>query len=293
MKWHLRLAASLAILATTSTVALAGEALYATSIRSANTGSEISGSLYAVDPATGAATVIGPIRVGNTPIGVVAVASHPKTGAFYGITAGLSPVIPRSLVTIDLATGAATLVARLAAAGSDLAFGHDGTLYMWMPETNRVAKVDLDTGDTTPLGPSGIQGVAGGGIAVDPAGDMALIAATGATGTLDIVDLKTGMGVRGPSLTRAPYADSIDNLTFSPSGVLYAINSNAGAPSNTALVTINTATGVVYKVGALPDDVHGLIFVETDTRFTLSNRAWALIALSVVALVLIAYALLS
>jgi hypothetical protein len=226
-------------------------------------------------------------------VGIVAVANHPVTGVFYGITGGPATVIPRSLVTIDLTTGSAELVGSLGAPGSDIGFAPDGTLYMWLPEISRVARVDLETGATTPLGPSGIKGVEGGGLAVDSTGETALVAATGATGTLDSIDLKTGVARRGPSLTRAPHGDSIENLTFSPSGTLYAVNSNAGTPASTALVTIDTETGVVYKVGTLPDDVHGLIFRKTDAGWQLSARDWSLVGLGIAALLLILFAVFS
>ena len=293
MKRLVRIAAALAVLGTSIGPALAAETLYATSLRShGNTASFIAGSLYTVDPATGAATVIGPIRVGETAIGIVAVASHPKTGVFYGITAGLSPTIALSLVTIDLATGNATVVARLGAAGSDIGFAPDGTLFMWLPDTNQVARVDLSTGATTPLGPSGIQGIVGGGITITAAGDAALVAATGATGTLDSVDLNTGVARIGPMLTGAPYPSSIDNLTTSPTGELYAVNSNGGAPSNAVLVKIDTATGVITKIGALPDDTHGLIFApRAESALSPTDmKKWVLVILALVALALIGFA---
>ena len=43
-------------------------------------------------------------------------------------------------------------------------------------------------------------------------------------------------------------------------GLLLAVNSNCGAPASTRLVTINTATGVVATIGALPDDTDALAF---------------------------------
>lgn len=293
MKWYVRIAALLAFLGTSTGPALAAETLYATSLRShGNTGSFIAGSLYTIDAATGVATVIGPIRVGETAIGIIAVATHPKTGVFYGITAGLSPVISRSLVTIDLATGNATVVAKLGAAGSDIGFAADGTLYMWLPDTNQVARIDLATGATSPLGPSGISGIFGGGLTINLAGDAALVAATGATGTLDSVDLNTGIATKGPVLSGAPYSTSIDNLTTSPTGVLYGVNSNGGAPSNAALVKIDPATGVVTKVGALPDDTRGLIFapMAESTLSPTEMKKWVLALLALIAIALIAFA---
>lgn len=295
MKWYARIAALLAFAGESVGLAVSSETLYATSLRShGNTNSFIAGSLYTVDPATAAATVVGPIRVGEAAIGIVAVASHPKTGIFYGITAGLSPVVPRSLVTIDFATGNAVVVARLAVAGTDISFAPDGNLYVWMPETNQVGRIDLVTGAVTPLGPSGIEGIVGGGIAINTAGDAALVAATGATGTLDSVDLKTGVATKGPALSGAPHTVSIDNLTLGPTGVLYGVNSNGGAPSSATLVTIDPATGAVTRIGALPDDTHGLIFAPRHADGVLSAtdfKKWLLVILALIAVALIGFAL--
>jgi hypothetical protein len=49
-------------------------------------------------------------------------------------------------------------------------------------------------------------------------------------------------------------------MCFSPSGLLLAVNSNGGSPASTRLVTINTATGAVATIGALPDDTDALTF---------------------------------
>jgi hypothetical protein len=272
-----------------SLAAFGADALYATSLRGeAAGGAFVAGNLYTVDPASAAAKLIGPIRLGDTAIGITAVATHPRTGVFYGITAGLSPAVPRSLMTVDLDSARATLVAPLSMRGSDLAFGQDGTLYMWVPEAKRLVKLDVDSGAIEPLGPSGIDAGPSGGLAIDRGGGKAYVAATGASGTLDTIDLETGKGTTGPRLTGAPFAVSIDNMTLSPSGTLYAVNSNGGAPSNAALVTIDVATGEVRRIGALPGDTRGLIFAPERAQPSTweAARKWILVALSVLAVVL-------
>jgi hypothetical protein len=52
-------------------------------------------------------------------------------------------------------------------------------------------------------------------------------------------------------------------MSFSPSGLLLAVNSNGGNPANTRLVAISTATGVVSTIGSLPDDTDALAFSGT------------------------------
>lgn len=273
--------------------AIAAETLYATSLRGEASGSAfVAGNLYTVDPSTAAAKLIGPIRLGNTAVGITAVATHPKTGVFYGITAGLSPAVPRSLVTVDLESARATVVGKLSEIGSDLAFGSDGTLYMWAPQLRRLVKVDLATAAIDPLGPSGIDAGTSGGIAIDRNAGKAYVAATGATGTLDSIDLATGAGTPGATLKGAPFPASIDNMTFSPAGTLYAVNSNGGTPSSAVLVKIDAATGVVSRVGSLPADTRGLIFApEREGASSVeAARKWILVALGVIALLLMVIA---
>ncbi len=274
--------------------AAASDSLYATTLRGQGAGSGfIAGNLFAIDHTTAAPTLIGPIRVGDAAVGIAAVGTHPRTGQLYGITAGLSPTLPRSLVKIDLDNGNASVVGPIRVRGSDIGFAPDGTLYMWSPDIDRMVKVDLETAAVAPLGPSGLEGVAGGGIAIPARGGKAFVAVTGASGTLDTIDLETGAATRGPQLTGAPFATAMDNMTFSPAGVLYAVNSNGGAPSSAALVTIDTESGAVTKIGPLPDDVRGLIFApERAGRLSPSSvRQWTLVVLGLVGVALIGYAI--
>ena len=273
----------------------ARETLYATSLRSQAAAGEafVAGNLYVIDPDRATPTLVGAIHVGEVPIGVAAIAAHPKTGRLYGITAGLSPTIPRSLVSIDLARAEASVIARLGARGSDIGFASDGTLYMWAPDLQRMVVVNLENGATMPIGHEAVTGTAGGAIAIDDRQHKAIIAVKGAQGTLDTIDLQTGDVTEGPRLTGAEYEASIDNLTFSPSGLLYAVNSNGGAPSKAALMVVDPATGAMTPIGPLPDDVRGLIFAEEIAQpiSRESIRVWVLGALSVIALGIIAYAI--
>ena len=261
--------------------------MFATAIRMHYEGGDarVDCALYRVDPASGASTLLGPLRIGGTtPIAIISLAIHPATGAMYGVTAGLSRNIPRSLVAIDAVTGDVKLIGALGEVASDLAFSRDGTLYAWLPERNRLARIDLGTGRATPVGDSGIAGVMGGGMAIDEHDD-AFVAATGATGTLDKVDIHTGHGTPGPALEGAPYISAITNLTFSPQGTLYGVNSNMGAPAATSLVTVDTKTGHVTEVGRLPNDAHALIFAP-DAATEPGKEIWLGIAIAAALLIL-------
>lgn len=241
--------------------AAAAETLYAASVRiPINEGSSnVAGNLYLVDPATAAYKLIAPIRVAGTmPIGVTGLAIHPRTGVLYGITALVSPNYPRSLVTIDPASGEAVAIGNLGAAGSDIGFNAAGTLFVWLRETQQLGTVDLRTGIATPRGAVGSPGTTGG-LGVDPRGQV-YVAATGATGTLDRVDIATGSITRGPALTGAPHPSGINSAAVSAAGDVFAVNTNTGVPASTILVRFDPATGVVTKVGALPNDTDALAF---------------------------------
>lgn len=249
--------------------------LYAASVRSTvSADAPIAGNLYTVNLANGTASLVGSIRLpGSRPIGVTGLAAHPATGVLYGITSELSPNNPRSLVTIDPASGAATLVGELGRIGSDIAFDTRGTLYVWLPSTNQLGTVDLSNAVVMPIGKPGPPG-SPAGIAIDP-NDMVYVTSKGASGTLDNVDLATGALQVGPALTGAPFATQINSMSFSPSGLLLAVNSNGGNPANTRLVTINTATGAVATIGALPDDTDALAFMGSGSNIapTLSTMS--------------------
>jgi hypothetical protein len=114
---------------------------------------------------------------------------------------------------------------------------------------------------------------------------VAFITPGGASGTLDTVDRKTGAITTGPQLSGAPYT-SINAMTFTPSGLLLAVNSNAGSPALTRLVQINTSTGEVAALVALPDDTDAISFGPPATLDipamleTMGGRLLAAIALA-------------
>jgi len=264
----------------------AAQALYATSIRVFASGGKdkVVGSLYTLNLADASAKLVAPIRMKNeTAIGITGLAVHPTSGIFYGITSALSPVNPRSLVTIDVNTGDADLVGPLGAAGSDIAFDASGALYVWLPGTSQLGVVDLGSATVKPLGTPGPAGN-GGGLAIDGKG-TAYVTPGGASGTLDRVDTQTGAIVRGPPLTGAPFPTAITAMTFTPSGLLLAVNANGGSPASVRLVTINTASGQVSPIGALPDDTDALAFASGGSHdirsalATMSGRTLALLSL--------------
>ncbi len=220
----------------------------------------LGGAIYKIELPQGKPLLVANLRVGgNVPIGLTGLAIHPKTRVWYGITAGLSPAVPRSLVTVDPRTGAVTIVGDLREAGTDIRFDPKGKLYIWLSEPARLGVVDLGTGAATPIGDSGYDQTLGGGLAIDRDANI-YVSATNAAGTLDKVDSVTGKVTVGPRLTGAPYITSIHSMAFSETGLLYGVNSTIGAPSNASLVRIDVTTGKVTEVIALPHDTDPLAF---------------------------------
>ena len=273
------------------------QTLYAASVRTlAEGGSEaIGGSLYSVELKTGSATLVAPIRLnGNSPLGITGMAVHPTTGVMYGITSPLSRTNPLSLVILNTDTGSAQMVGPLRLAGSDIAFNRLGILFTWLPETHQLGVVNLETGNVTAIGNPAAAGPPAG-LAID-ASNNAYITAKGATGSVDTVDIATGAIKVGPALKGAPFDSTINSMTFTPSGLLLAVNSNQGSPAATRLITINVATGVVSTIGNLPDDTDALAFAVIPGKAEEQKMDWrtmALYALFVIALILFLVGILS
>jgi hypothetical protein len=243
------------------------------------------GRLYSVNLETGVASMVAPLRVGGAiPIGLTGLAIHPKTGVFYGLTGGLAPNIPKSLVTIDPLSGNATLVGSIGYSGSDIRFDPKGTLYVWLADLNRLGTIDLGTGAAKPLDAPLYDQTLGGGIGIDRLGTIFISANTSA-GSLDTFDTATQKVTTGPTLTGAPFVSSLNSMAFSEAGTVYAVNSNLGTPARTRLVSIDTKTGAVKDITALPDDVDPLAFASTSyekrpAEGFASGERWASLAIA-------------
>lgn len=261
MAWRTLISILLASAAASGALAQGTHTLYAASSRTHATGETgaIVGNLYTINLANGTATLVGATRLpGAKPIAVTGLSVDPLSGVFYGITSQQSPNHPRALVAIDPATGNATLIGDLGVGISDVAFDTSGVLYAWIPATSQLGVINVASARVSVLGKPGPASTPAG-IAIDANG-TAYLTRSGATGTLDTVDLKTGEVKTGPPLAGAPLPSVINSMSFSPSGLLLAVNSNAGAPATTLLVTINTASGAVGTIGPLPDDTDSLTF---------------------------------
>jgi hypothetical protein len=249
-------------IAAVTTTALHAQTLYVA------TGSKgAAGVLYSVNPATAAFNAVGAITTGAGAIGLTGMAFNPLNGILYGITGLESPTSPRSLVTINSGTGAATVIGTLTSSFgttglSDISFRSDGTLFGISPGT--LYTINLGTAALTSIGSTG-ENPPGGGLAFNPAGT--LYSAGSAVGTVDTLNTTTGARTVGPTMTNSPHAGTLgarNALAFNSANVLYGTDSDRaqnGATTVTVnLVTINTTTGVVTNIGVLPNDVDAIAF---------------------------------
>lgn len=240
----------------------AAQTLYAVSVRTYSDPSYrgVEGNLYRVDPISAATTLIAPLRLdGRDNIGLDGLAIHPKSGDFFGITPQTGSTIPSSLVRLDPSTGTVTLIGNLGAAGSDIAFDREGTLFAWLPAQGQLSRVDLKTGAATPIG-TPRQATATKGAFQVTGGGTAMIAASGANGTLDTIDLKDGAIIASVPMSGARYPQLINGLAMSPQGILFGVNTNGGVPALADLVRIDAKTGQITIVGPLPNNTDALTF---------------------------------
>jgi Ca2+-binding RTX toxin-like protein len=223
------------------------------------TGGGANSDLYMVDTVTGAATTVGSIGFAVTGLAV-----DPSSGTLYGSTSNQSPNSPNSIITINKTTGVGTLVGPVGIAGeevADLTFDAAGTLFGWTEIfTDDLVSIDTSTGAATQVGNSGIF-TFGSGLA-DVNGTL-FYSGDGVSGALRTVDKLSGLTTVVATLHGAPSnTDGIAAMAVNPdTGTLFAVALNDSDLIHPAyLVTIDTATGEVTTLGALPNDFDAIAF---------------------------------
>lgn len=239
----------------------------------------VDGKLYTVDTDTAQTQEVGDLLVGADPIGITGLAFHPVTGVLYGVTTNASAhQHRRTLVTIDPATAAATLIGSYSVSGSaigDITFV-GGTLYGQKggdstpgSTEDRLYTLNLATGAATLVGPIGSNpdtDLGGFGLAADAAGTMyASLYGNLANDspTLDTYNAATGERTDGVSLSGDLGSNDFDvfaALAFDAEGDLYGTRSDRAGIASVALTSIDPATGVVTEIGALPDNTDAIAF---------------------------------
>jgi hypothetical protein len=221
-------------------IAFNGGTLYGTTA-----GSIHSGSLYTINTSTGAGTLVGAlVGASNSALkyAITGLAFQPGTGTLFGATSKNSTNSPNSLVTVNPATGAVTVIGAFNIptnqGPADLTFTPGGTLYGWIePDADELATINLSTGQATIVGPSGLS-TFGSGIASNSSGVL-YYAGFGTGGALDTLNASTGAATTIATLGNGNASgDGIAAMAFSPSGVLFGIE---GGDTTTALITIALA----------------------------------------------------
>lgn len=224
-------------------------------------GGSVASNLYTLDQVTGVATSIGPIGYA-----VTGLALDPTDGTLYGTTTPNDPVSPKSLITIDTATGAGTLVAVYDSGSgnffNDICFDAGGQLYGIGGEY--FSFIDKTTATSsapgyplTPIATTGAGGAYGNGCTFVGAtmygfvrGGPDYTAAPFYRGGYWSINLGTGAGTLVGALAGGPYHDNaaINAAACDPDGLVWAIENDFPACS---LVTIDVASGTVTTIAAL------------------------------------------
>jgi uncharacterized protein (TIGR03437 family) len=220
------------------------------------------GSLYTINPASGAVTLVHAlVGASNAALtyGVLGLAFQPGTGTLYGATSQDSPNSGNSLVTINPATGQVTVIGPSGDGRpyTDIGFTPDGKLYGWLIDsggkTASVAIINLETGAGTSLGNSQANpGTQWAGLAVNSSG-VIYVAANGhahapcgpqdCNGALWTINPANGAPTTVATLSGGPgVAPTFTALAFAPSGILYAIEGGFGG-TKWNLVTMNLTAG--------------------------------------------------
>lgn len=242
----------------------------------------IAGALFVASPVSGASTFVGNLLVGTLPVGITGLAVHPITRVLYGSTTNASPNLPGRLVTIDPTTAAVTVVGPFNPPGppttsctsgaggpptmQDLEFRADGTLFGFCNQTLFV--INPATGQATPIGTdpyTSTSDFGGGGLAFTPLlnPNAALwVAARQTLGHIFRVDPTTGRVLQALQLTGGLDEEAFAGLTTDQNGTLLAAGSGIpagpGQPVPTRLVSINTTTGAITTLGALPNNTDAI-----------------------------------
>ena len=204
-------------------------------------------TLFILNPANGSVvSTVGPIGFAITGLAV-----NPLNGDLYGSTANLDSTAPGSLIKINKATGAGTLVGSFGISGhtmADLTFGQDGTLYGWAePSRDALHTINLVTGLATRVGTATFPGnTFGSGLAASA--DAIVFTGRGGLGPLARVSRTTGAAVITAFLDwelNGPIAA----LAFGPDGLFgMGISPVTGDPTS-FLLRINPGTGHVSVLG--------------------------------------------
>lgn len=175
---------------------LAQAALYGVSLNGFDSGTPGASSLYLVDEATGAGTLIGT----NLGYAVNSVAIDPTTGLMYASTTTWDTTAPDSILSVDPATGTATVIGAtgIIRTARTLTFDSAGNLWGWSENGDDPVTIDKTTGAATVVGPG--TGTGRQVMAFDSANNLILIQGT----SVYTIDQGTGVATLNSTLTTDP-----------------------------------------------------------------------------------------
>ncbi len=201
----------LLILTGMSNVVLSGPVLYV---------HDNAGKLATLDATTGSIDIIGDMGITMTDI------AFSPTGDLYGISFG-------RLYAIDSDTAQATLIGSHAVPGGNtLVFGEDGTLYSAGYMSTSLYTIDVNNGATTNLGSMGF--FAGGDLAFHN-GHLYMASLSNKLVDIDLDDLSNTVAIGSFAVS------GVFGLATGSDNNLYAV-------ANTAVFSVNTATGGVIDL---------------------------------------------
>jgi len=193
--------------------------------------SDHAASLHVLDASNGALLgTIGPTGFNH----VTGIDFDPTTGILYGVTN-----TPQRLITIDVETGAGTVVGSTFHQIPDIAFNAAGELYGWTENGDDLVRIDTHTGQVAIVGPC-LCSTQRTGLAFDSDGTLYMKS----NGTLHTIDTNTGAIL---STLQIPPAETSNPLEFDLEDVLFTGLRTAGGFS---LRTLDAATGALSILGS-------------------------------------------
>jgi uncharacterized repeat protein (TIGR03803 family) len=240
------------------------------------------GNLYTINPATGFATLVGPLVDASNNHYAVTGLAFGSNGVLYGSTSANSPTLPGELLTINTITGRVSTVGTFGfATMADLTFDSaNSTLYGTAAFSADLYSINPGTGAATVVGASGIPtaGLAGIGLAANASGTV-FGTPNAASGNLYTYNVSTGAATAGPALTGAPFGTngSIDALAFDSSSILFGVDLNRTdnvTPRASDLITINTVTGAVTNIGTIMDGSGNISYFDAIVFSVPESSTW-------------------
>ena len=256
-------------------------------------------SLFIVNPVNADTQLIGPVGfdgvTGLAQLGdgrVVASASNDSDGTKIAV-----------LIEIDLSTGQGTLIGQIGDETNpdecgrvpDITYNPvTNTLYGSGKACNvggededdtRLLRINHNTGQGTIIGNTGIESMAGNGLAMSPDGRLFLAGNAGnggffTGGQLFSLNPDNAQIINAMSLVPFNFP-SPNGMDFNPvTGVLFASDSNFSDKGGWGLETINTLTALITPIGSLPDCFDALAFVKPAPRPIPALSKWGSIAIA-------------